>query len=86
MTKAQAPRQAWPDQELEAIGQAATRQVLEALTWSETLKIEPTALIGCLRELECMLRATDGAAQTIQVLSSGRRLLNDHENISIVRK
>lgn len=82
MVGALASQRTWSEQELEVLNRAVTRQVLYALAWRAARRIEPTALIACLRGLECAVRATSGARQTVQLLASGRRLLGDHENLS----
>jgi hypothetical protein len=69
----------WTEQRLVAVEQRVTAIVASTLANSAGV---PPALIAYLRGLELAVRAHGTERQTIQVISSGRRLLGDREDLT----
>jgi len=69
----------WTEKRLVAVEQRVTAMV--ASTLANAAGIPPT-LIAYLRRLELAVRAHGTERQTIQIISSGRRLLGDREDLT----
>lgn len=69
----------WSEKRLVAVEQRVT--ALVASTLADAVVIPP-ALIAYLRRLELAVRANGTERQTVQIISSGRRLLGDREDLT----
>ncbi|MBU69634.1 MAG: hypothetical protein CL858_30115 [Cupriavidus sp.] len=69
----------WSEKRLVAVEQRVTAIVASTLANAAGI---PPALIAYLRTLELAVRAHGTERQTIQVISSGRRLLGDREDLT----